>query len=128
MLDNVCHHISDGGRFLLVVPSIESKLLADQMLIEWNRRKGRKGTAVIRMGFDHKNRILNNGLLQGNVLIDGVSTKHYLKEELVFMLEKRGLNILKIDKIEYQWNIEFNNPPSWMEEPFPWDWFVLSQK
>ena len=128
MLDNVCGHISAGGNFLLVVPSVESKILTDQMAIEWNIRNGLQGSAVLRSGADRKNGFLISGLQQGNVLIDGVSTKHYLKEELQFILGKRGLTIKLIEKIEYPWNVEFSEPPAWMGEPYPWDWLVLARK
>jgi SAM-dependent methyltransferase len=128
MFDNVCSHINCGGYFLLVVPSFESKFLTDQMHIEWNLRNGYKGQAAVSSGSDKRNQIAHQGLQQGIVLIDGVSTKHYLKEELVLILGKRGLKIKKISKIEYPWSIEFSSPPDWMKDPFPWDWLVLAEK
>ena len=87
------------------------------MHIEWNLRNGCKGQAAVQSGSDKKNRVINQGLQQGNVLIDGVSTKHYLKEELTLILEKRGLIIKQILKINYPWDIEFSEPPNWMKEP-----------
>ena len=128
MFDNVCGQLSAGGNFLLVVPSVESKILADQMLIEWNLRKGFRGSAAIRNGSDNKHGFLIKGLQQGNVLIDGVSTKHYLKEELQLILGKRGMKVRQIKKIEYPWSIEFSKPPAWMKEPYPWDWLVMARK
>ncbi len=128
MLKNVVRHLTKGAFFLMVTPSLESKLLTDFRLIEWNLRKGMKETAALSAGSDKNNRIESSTLQGGIVRIDGVRTKHYLKEELITELESCGMEILQIKKIEYPWNIEFDKPPRWMQAPFPWDWLFLSKK
>ena len=60
--------------------------------------------------------------------IDGVATKHFLKEELEVLLGNRGLRTLEIEKIAYPWSTEFASPPRWMQAPFPWDWLFVAQK
>jgi len=60
--------------------------------------------------------------------IEGVPTKHYLKEELTIYLSDFGLKVLSVDKVEYAWNTEFIEPPKWMNEPYPWDWLVICRK
>lgn len=69
-----------------------------------------------------------NNIRQGNVEIDNIPTKHYLKEELQYLLKNEGFRIIKTEKIEYDWKTEFNNPPRWLNDPYPWDWMVLAQK
>ncbi len=64
----------------------------------------------------------------GLINIDDVTTKHYLREEIVVTWEKAGFEILEIKKIEYGWDTEFDDVPSWMKAPFPWDWMVLARK
>ncbi|MBL7707442.1 MAG: hypothetical protein JNJ86_00150, partial [Chitinophagaceae bacterium] len=67
-------------------------------------------------------------MIQGNMDLDHVPTKHYLKEELQLLLANEGFNTLDTQKIEYDWSTEFHQPPKWLKEPKPWDWMVLAQK
>jgi SAM-dependent methyltransferase len=128
MFDTIARHLNPGGILVMVVPSFESAVLTDLRLVEWNRRRGLKGNAALRSGWDEKNRILNSGLQQCIVKIDSVQTKHYLAEEMVFLLAKRNLEILDYRKIEYPWQSSFVKPPSWMKAPYPWDWLFLARK
>ena len=64
----------------------------------------------------------------GTKYIGGVATKHYLKEELHTIMDKLGLGIINIKKLEYSWQTEFTNPPRWLKSPFPWDWFIIAKK
>jgi SAM-dependent methyltransferase len=125
ILDVMARHILKDGHLVLVVPSLESAMLTDFRLIELNLRYGFGPASAVRAGFEKPN---HRRLHQGIVPIDGVPTKHYLKEELVAMLERRNLRIKEISKIEYQWDTEFDSPPRWMKDPLPWDWLVIAQK
>jgi hypothetical protein len=71
---------------------------------------------------------LDNQARQGILLIDGVPTKHYLKEELELWLKGVGLTVEKTLKLEYPWDTEFENPPKSMQEPYPWDWLVVARR
>ena len=128
MFDIVCRHIHPGGHLVLVVPSLESALFTDYRLIEWNIKSGMSPGNAVRSGFRHKDGTDNPRLRQGVVRIDNVDTKHYLEEELICLLESRGMNILEIEKIQYPWTTEFDSPPRWMKEPFPWDWLCVAGK
>ena len=33
-----------------------------------------------------------------------------------------------IEKINYNWKTEFNQPPKWLKEPYPWDWMCVAEK
>jgi len=128
MLDLVANHLGPGSHLVLVVPSLESALLTDFRLIEWNLRDGMKPSAAVRAGFRAHRQTDNPHLHEGIVQIDDVPTKHYLKEELVALLERRSMRILDIYKIEYSWKTEFASPPRWMRSPFPWDWLLVAEK
>jgi hypothetical protein len=125
ILDVMAGHILKGGHLVLVVPSLESAMLTDFRLIEVNLRNGFGPASAVRAGFEKSD---YPRLHQGIVAIEDVPTKHYLKEELVSLLERRGLRIKEIRKIEYPWDTEFDSPPGWMKEPYPWDWLVVAQK
>lgn len=128
MLDVVCRHLRLNGHLVLVVPSLESALLANVRLIEWNLRNGLSTGAAARAGFKAHKHGDNRGLHQGIVRLDDVETKHYIEEELVVLLKSRGMQVLDIQKIEYPWTTEFVNPPRWMKDPYPWDWLCVAQK
>ena len=123
-LDAVGRAISPGGHLLLVTPSLESSLFASSQLIEWNLRSGMTPKSAVKAG--HQNRA--SDLQQGIVTIDGVPTKHFLREELIALLQQRGLRLKEIRKIEYPWTTEFHRPPKWMKKPYPWDWLVVGRK
>jgi SAM-dependent methyltransferase len=125
ILDVMAGHILKDGHLVLVVPSLESAMLTDFRLIEVNLRNGFGPASAVRAGFEKPD---SPRLHQGIVAIEDVPTKHYLKEELVSLLERRNLRIKEICKIEYPWDTEFDYPPGWMKEPYPWDWLVVAQK
>jgi 2-polyprenyl-3-methyl-5-hydroxy-6-metoxy-1,4-benzoquinol methylase len=125
ILDIMAGHILKDGHLMLVVPSLESAMLTDFRLIQMNLREGLCPASAVRAGFEKNGHFR---LRQGIVPIDNVPTKHYLKEELVALLERRNLRIIEISKIEYPWDTEFDSPPRWMKAPFPWDWLITAQK
>ena len=60
----------------------------------------------------------------GILMIDNVPTKHYTAAELYALFNDGTYRMEKLDRVEYSWETEFNSPPSWMQEPYPWDWVV----
>lgn len=128
LLDVTCRHLRPGAHLVLVVPALESTLLADFRLIEWNLRDGQSAARATGSGFRAHRPTGNPRAHEGVVEIDGVATKHFLKEELEVLLGNRGLRTLEIDKIAYPWSTEFASPPRWMQAPFPWDWLFVAQK
>ena len=67
-------------------------------------------------------------ILQGIFYIDGVATKHYSQPETEVIFNEAGLTIKAIERLEYDWNTEFDSPPAWMKEPYPWDWLIECKK
>ncbi len=128
ILDCLAKHILKNGHLLLAAPSLESAMLTDFRLLEWNLRSGVSPSTAARTSFGKPKKSDSQYLRQGIVPIDGVQTKHYLKEELTALLESRKLKITDIHKIEYPWTSEFASPPKWMKKPEPWDWLVVAKK
>jgi SAM-dependent methyltransferase len=127
ILRNIAAHLKKGGHLFLVVPSLESSLFAKFRLIDWNLRDGMSPASAVQGGFDRTGDSVSH-FHQGIVEIDDVPTKHYLKEELVVILENLKLNVLSVSKVEYDWDAEFDSPPKWMKSPYPWDWLVVAKK
>ena len=127
ILSNVHRHQSRGGHLLLLVPSTESVLHTNLRLIEWNRRAGCQGDEVMSECLPTTARSAAH-LLNGTIPIEGVPTKHYLREEVLLMLHDQGYEPISVDKLEFGWDIEFNNPPAWLQRPYPWDWLLLARK
>ena len=127
MLTNIHQSLKPGGNALLIVPSTESILFAGWRLIDWYRREG-----VAPKDIDASELSYFTGgkheIVQGIFYIDGVATKHYSREELEVIVSQSGLTVTSIEKIEYDWSTEFDEPPAWMKEPLPWDWLVVCGK
>ena len=121
---NLSSCLKKGGHLILVVPSLESWLLTRVVQSRWK---------IDKKLFDEK--LSGNGAIKrysniqyGNVEIDNVYTKHYLREELILLLVQEGFAIQDCRKIEYAWNTEFIKPPAWLKEPGPWDWMIAAKK
>lgn len=128
MLDAVCGNVRTGGHLVLVVPALESALLSYARLIEWNLKSGLPPASATQVGFQDEGAGGATRLHEGVVPIDGVETKHYLREELEVLLHERGMTVLEQSKIEYPWDSEFTEPPRWMKAPFPWDWLCAAKR
>jgi SAM-dependent methyltransferase len=127
ILRTIHRHLLANGRLLLIVPSLESALLANLRLVEWNRRLGLSEREALASGIAPTARGASE-LLQGLVRIEEVPTRHYLREELEGVLGNAGFAMTSCEKIEYSWETEFDDPPRWMKPPGPWDWLIVGRK
>jgi len=124
VFNTIAKYLRTGAHLVLVVPSLESALFSDYQLVQWNMKEGfGYDEAVSDVGAD-SNALIRRGLVE----IDGVPTKHYLKEELIAFLKDKHFEIISIEKVEYSWDTEFDDPPKWMKEPYPWDWLLIIKK
>jgi SAM-dependent methyltransferase len=122
LLRRLAGSLKRGGGLLLLVPSLESSLYAHARRAEWLRRSpgARVEPATSLAG--------PRDVLGGILGIDGVRTKHWLREELAATLRGAGFGVAAVDKVEYDWKTEFADPPRWMKDPHPWDWAVAATK
>ena len=127
MFKVIAARLKPKGHLILVVPSLESMLLVDVRFLQWKRRTGVIPSKALRSTYplDPSG---DNKMRQGIIAIDGVATKHYLKEELEMILSSHKLDVLEIAKIKYGWDSELEHPPAWMQAPYPWDWLVVARR
>jgi SAM-dependent methyltransferase len=123
----VHRHVVRGGFAMFLLPSLESALFANQRLVEWNRRLGYDEGDALSSGIP-PTRSGARDLLQSLIRIGGVPTKHYLREEATVFLEDGGFRVVSVDKVEYDWDTEFDSPPRWMGRPGPWDWLIVAKR
>lgn len=124
--NSVSSVVAEGGVLLLVVPSLESALYTNFRRLDWHVRAG------VEHEFDARSELGFEGPLadaeQGVRLIEGVPTKHYLREEIIVQLGDRGLEVAETIQLTYAWTAEFADPPDWMAAPYPWNWLVVARR
>ncbi len=119
---NLGRCIKKGGTLILGMPSLESSMLSTLIAARWNVDPGilNKRVSAARALKKWKN------LREGNVDIDDIPHKHYLREELEILLSQAGFTVTGIEKVEYDWRTEFSKPPRWLKKPAPWSWMVVA--
>jgi hypothetical protein len=126
IVETIRRRLLSGGHLLLVVPALESALLSNFRLVDWNVRSGLRPAVALSAGFPKPK--TRPRFEHGLVPIENVLTKHYLREELKAILGESGFRVRQLTKIQYGWDTEFTDPPRWMKEPYPWDWLLLAEK
>jgi len=124
IINNVLNKLNKGGVALFVLPSLESVTISVMTLIRWYEKEG---TALADIPKDELSLMVpkkTKHVREGIVNIDNVPTKHYLASELYSLFNTEKFSMQRLDRVEYDWDTEFNSPPSWMQKPYPWDWVV----
>ncbi|MEE3330472.1 MAG: class I SAM-dependent methyltransferase [Myxococcota bacterium] len=132
-LRHIRNSLARGAALVFVIPSLEGALFVNNRLIEWNRRTGLRGRALLREGIAATSEAARDGL-HGVIDLDGSRTKHFLREEARVTFEEAGFDVLHEDRVEYPWDAYFEDPPRWLtgtperKEPAPWDWLFVLRK
>lgn len=127
MFRNIQKSLKKGGGALIVVPSLESVLYASWQLIRMYKTEGVDLKNIPAHEFDYF-KADKPDLVQGIIHINDVPTKHYTHSELQVLMREVGFAVTAIEKIEYDWNTEFDKPADWMKDPYPWDWLIECRK
>lgn len=130
-LRGMASRLKPGGHLVLNVPSVESLLYSYFRETEWYRREEgkspREAEALVDAGY-----IIQPTKTAQGVFIRGTEpTKHYLREELIVTArDDMRLEVLDVVKMEYDWATEMEDDqvPAWMGEPYPWDWILVAHK
>ena len=128
-LRGMASRIKTGGHLIMDVPSMESIFYDAFRETEWHRKQGhptRTAEKLVDVSCLARPRMLAQGVLYRGT----EPTKHYLREELIVLVrDEMKLDLLDILKLEYDWKIEMEDDqvPDWMGEPYPWDWLVLAK-
>ncbi len=124
--ERVTSLVGHQGTLLLVLPSHESALYTNFRRLDSHVRSGHSGADAVHHGLDREGNVPQ--LEQGVRGIDGVKTKHFLREEIMVQLADRSLQVEQISKITYDWATEFADPPEWLGAPHPWNWLVVAKR
>jgi SAM-dependent methyltransferase len=128
-LRGMASRLKPGGILILNVPSVESLLFTAFRETEWFRRLGhspRKAESKTDVSSLTEPRMAAQGVYYRGA----EPTKHYLREELMVLVrDEMGLELLEINKMEYDWTTEFEveDVPEWMADPYPWDWILAAR-
>lgn len=115
---NVANQVASQGTILLVVPSFESFQMEYFHRIKSRLGDGESTTSAIRNSVDEN--ATTADMRMGVLQLDGVRTKHYLKEEVESMVRERNFEIKEIAKVEY--------PPHGDAQFATWDWLVVAKR
>ncbi len=127
MIRNIYRCLKKNGSAVIVIPSLESIMFSSWRLIDLYRREGVKPDDIPSSELAYF-KGSKRDILQGIIYIDGVATKHYSHPEIQVLFERSNLEVTAVEKVEYNWNSEFSEPPKWMKAPYPWDWMVECRK
>jgi len=135
MLRTLRSALRPGAKLVMIVPSLEGALYVNERLIEWNRRSGLRGRALLREGIAASAESARD-LLLGVIDLAGSPTKHFLREEALCEFRDAGFHLApealrKGDaeaRIEYPWSAYFEKAPRWLTAPLPWDWLFVLQR
>ncbi len=127
ILRTIARGLVKGGAALVVVPSMESLLYSSWRLVEWYKKEGVKPHRIPRHELAYYDLDITD-VIQGVVKINGVPTKHYTHSEIQVIFREAGFNVRAVEKLEYSWKTEFDSPPSWLRDPYPWDWMIEAIK
>lgn len=122
IINNVLSTLNKGGVALFVLPSLESVSITALSLISWFDREGTSLGEIPKEDMKHYIMDDPQHAANGIVKIDTVPTKHYLFSELYSMFNTDDFVLQSLDRLQYDWDTEFESPPVWMRSPYPWDW------
>jgi SAM-dependent methyltransferase len=124
IIQNVLNSLNKGGVALFVLPSLESASHSAWSLINWYEKDGTPLSDIPKSELSLMSVNNHDQILQGIIMIDQHPTKHYSITELYSLFNSEKYSMLKLDRIEYNWETEFVSPPGWLQAPYPWDWVV----
>jgi 2-polyprenyl-3-methyl-5-hydroxy-6-metoxy-1,4-benzoquinol methylase len=129
----IAAHTRKGGTAVFVVPSFESMLRVYQTVVDCqvNDSAGRilagRKTAGRNAAVRSVTRQLQSeveSVIDGIVTVGGSPTKHFLADELAAFLGAAGFQVRSIQRVEYPWEEELDDPPPGLGSPTPWDWMA----
>lgn len=122
----VTAQVKRGGHLLLVTPATESAHYTQFRRIDWCLRVGLDCVSTLRESVPDKGSV--SDLYQGIYPLEGMRTKHHLREELLVLLGEHQFEVQTVEKLAYPWTMEFSDPPDWLQDPQPWDWLVVARR
>lgn len=115
----VTNQVAHRGTLLLVVPSLESVQFEHFRDLEARLGEGDTCSEAIRNSAPEG--MVASDMRMGVHPLDGLPTKHYLREELEQMLPDHEFDVMELIKLEYR----SESPET---TPGPWDWLVTARR
>ena len=124
----IAAHTRKRGTAVFVVPSLESMLRVYQTVVDCQIRAdaGRKPSsrnAAVRSVTRQAEQEIES-VIEGIVSVGGSPTKHFLADELTAFLGAAGFEVRSMQRVEYAWEEELDDPPDFLGSPTPWDWMA----
>jgi SAM-dependent methyltransferase len=127
MFRTIQQSLKSRGNAVIILPSLESIFFASWQLIRLYKLEGIDVKDIDESEF-HYFKGTKRDIIQGIMYINGVPTKHYSEPEIQIIFQEVGLKVTAIEKVEYNWNTEFETVPDWLTDPYPWDWLIECKK
>jgi hypothetical protein len=112
----VTNQVAHGGSLLLVVPSVESVQFGYFSALDACLHGGNSCAESLRRSAPGNASVAD--WHQGVHRLDGLRTKHYLREELERMMPAHELDVQELIKLEYGSDVV----------ALPWDWLVVARR
>jgi len=112
-----------GAPAVFVVPSLESALRTYQTVVECQVRSGTGRSAAVRSANRQADEEIES-MVDGIVSVGDSPTKHFLSDELAAFLGEAGFDVQSMERVEFPWDQEIDNPPRRLGRPTPWDWLA----
>jgi SAM-dependent methyltransferase len=122
----VANQVVHGGKIVLVVPSHESMLYLDFRAVDWRLHEGLSCEDAIQQSLRARGSVRD--LHQGICPLQGVATKHYLREELEVILDEHHFDLISLRKLEYPWSAVFTHPLPKIRGPLTWAWLAVARR
>lgn len=122
----VTNQVERGGELLLVVPALESAHFTCFRALEAFLDEGFSCAESIRRAAPGRDSAAD--LRQGVHRLDGLRTKHYLREELEWLLQTHEFDVTEVLKLEYRTGVAGRENPGAGSGPRPWDWLVTARR
>ena len=114
----VTNQVASGGALLLVVPSQESAQMEVYHAVDASLDEGDDCEEALRRSLPEQATVVD--LQQGIHQLDGLRTKHYLRDEVEEMLASHEMAVTELRKLEYR------SAPDAL--PDSWDWLALARR
>jgi SAM-dependent methyltransferase len=115
------------GRLIVVVPALESVTAKYPRMLSAYVERGLSYSRAAAIVKRSAGRELNSAT-RGIVSIEGVPTRHFIREQAVTFFRRLGYSCVETDKLEYPWSEEGGVLADETEPPLPWDWLFVFRR
>ncbi len=127
VMESIVRFTRKGGTVIVTVPSLESCIHVYQTLVRLRKELG-GNNGMSRPEARRQLAAELPSVLDGNVSIRGVLTKHWMQDEITQHIADAGLTVERVRRVDFSWESEIDAAPDWLGAPFPWDWMIVARR